>query len=67
VVVVVVVVVNGLCFKLHFCTCRVVRTSAEPTPYKSATSPIPFEPIIVLTQFTLHTHSSSFAVSAQTL
>jgi len=37
-------VVNGLCFKLHFCTHRVVRTSAESTPYKSATSPIPFNP-----------------------
>jgi len=29
-------------------TRRLVRTSAEPTPYKSAISPIPFELIIVL-------------------
>jgi len=48
VVVVMMMVMNGVCFKLHFCMCRVVRTSAESAPYRSATPPIPFEPIIVL-------------------
>jgi len=32
--------VDGLCLKLHSCTPGLVRTSAESTPYKGATSPI---------------------------
>jgi hypothetical protein len=46
--------VNGLCLKLHFCTPGVVRTSTESTPYKGAISPFPFDPIIALR------HSSHF-------
>ena len=40
--------VDGLCLKLHCCTPGLVRTSAESTPYKGATSPIPLEPLLLL-------------------
>jgi hypothetical protein len=40
--------VDGLCLKLHYCTPGLVRTSAESTPYKGATSPIPLEPLLLL-------------------
>ena len=40
--------VDGLCLMLHYCTPWLVRTSAESTPYKGATSPIPLEPLLLL-------------------
>ena len=40
--------VDGVCLKLHYCTPGLVRTGAESTPYKGATSPIPLEPLLLL-------------------
>ena len=40
--------VDGLCLKLHYCTPGLLRTSAESTPYKGATSPIPLEHLLLL-------------------
>ena len=40
--------VDGLRLKLHNCTPGLVKTSAESTPYKGATSPIPLEPLLLL-------------------
>jgi hypothetical protein len=40
--------VDGLCLKLLYCTPGLVRTSAESTPYKGATSPIPSELLLLL-------------------
>ena len=40
--------VDGLCLRLHYCTPGLVRTSAESTPYKGATSPIPIIIVIII-------------------
>ena len=48
--------VDGLCLKLHNCTPGLVRTSAESTPYKGATSPIPLEPLLLLLLLLLLLH-----------
>ena len=40
--------VSGLCLKLHYCTPGLVRTSAGSTPYKGTTSPIPIQPLLLL-------------------
>ena len=40
--------VNGFCIKLHYCTPGLLRTNAGSTPFKGTTSPVPFEPLMLL-------------------
>ena len=40
--------VGGLWLKLHYCILKLVKTSAESTPYKGATSSIHLEPLLLL-------------------
>jgi hypothetical protein len=48
---------------LHYCTPGLVRTSAESTPYKGATSPIPLEPLLLLLLLLLLNNFEQLTVS----